>query len=933
MSINMNKRHFSAIARSLFKAGMQQCGLLFALFFSAIACAQLPELPLASSLSGEPTSAKFFGGVSADNGVTYSASVGYDQAVDVLAEIQVEAGHVGTVGNLYVIIVLGEDLFMRDASGNYQLWNGDPATLLAASPDKILTVSESISIVEDIPFGPAGVSDTALNIFLAYDTAAAADELYYSGAPLSFTIEPEAGAISLTYYISNISAPIVQTRCIACHTSAGLANTSALIYQNSSVPGYQTSNYNTLIDYLENAPNGSSLILSKPQGVLHGGGEQLAEGSADFQLWSEFVSLSLTDIANSGGGGQVQSIFNLVSKMDSQQTLRKAALLFAGRLPTESESDAVVGASDEELRNAIRDLMQGDSFREFLIEGANDQLLTEAFASSLFNIVDRYYYPNSMQYYQTTGNRTERLLVAASLALEPMQLIAHVVINERPYTEVLTADYIVVNPYSAEIYGGNVAFNDATDFNEWREGEITEYYRCSICNQNSPLVSYDIPTVYPHAGILNSPAFLSRYPSTSTNRNRARARWAYYLFLGVDIEGLSERTTDPEALADENNPTLNNPNCVVCHTIMDPVAGAFQNYGDDGFYRDQRFGENSLPGSYRNDPNSGFQLGDTWYSDMLPPGFIDKLAPNPDNSLQWLAQEFVNDSRFGTGTVNFWYAAVMGRDPYDQPENPEDADYQSSLAAYSTEQQLMQAIAADFVAGAAGNGAHNLKDLLVDLAMSDHFRSESVSEMTAVQAVELEEVGSGKLLTPEQLNRKLLEVTGYEWSYGSASALELVYNLVYGGIDSFGITERATDLTTLMSTVVTAMANEVSCSIAAKDFSLDQAQRKLFTSVELYNLPTTSSAAIRSNIQYLHKQMLGEELSSNDPEIDATFALFEDVWNARIAANNGASVNSASEICIFENIDDPVTSDANQILRSWAVVINYLLRDYKFIHE
>ena len=114
---------------------------------------------------------------------------------------------------------------------------------------------------------------------------------------------------------------------------------------------------------------------------------------------------------------------------------------------------------------------------------------------------------------------------------------------------------------------------------------------------------------------------------------------------------------------------------------MDPVAGAFQNYGDDGFYKDKPGGLHSLPGSYRFDPNSDYQPGDTWYSDMLAPGFGEELAPNSDNSIQWLAEKFVKDPRFGYGTVYFWYPAVMGRDAYTLPENPEDFDYESKLAA------------------------------------------------------------------------------------------------------------------------------------------------------------------------------------------------------------------------------------------------------------
>ena len=53
------------------------------------------------------------------------------------------------------------------------------------------------------------------------------------------------------------------------------------------------------------------------------------------------------------------------------------------------------------------------------------------------------------------------------------------------------------------------------------------------------------------------------------------------------MEKSASRTTDPVALADTNNPTLHNPACTVCHSVLDPVAGTFQNYGDEGMYKDQ----------------------------------------------------------------------------------------------------------------------------------------------------------------------------------------------------------------------------------------------------------------------------------------------------------------------------------------------------------
>lgn len=904
--------------------------------FSSVVSAQLPELESPSTATGASTTAKFFGGATADSSATFGSSFGGDQPLSLFTEIQVESAHVNTVGNIYVLVQLGADFLMLLESGEYAVWDQTFPNLQPTLSGRTLQVSEPVTILEDMAFGPAGYAGTSFSVFLGYDTTAAPGELYYSGMPLTFEIEAEiVDQASIEFYLSNISEPIVQTGCIVCHTATGVASTSALHYVDSSVEGFQETNYNTLFNYIQNMPNAASLILSKPQGLdAHGGGTQLQMGSTALEDWSSFVATVLDEVADNGSDTSELSIFSTVAQMDNEQTLRKAALLYAGRLPTEQEVASVSGGSEEDVAVAVRALMFGDDFESFLMESANDRLLTEAFSTSIFSVVDRFYYPNSFQYYQVPGPvGSDKRLTSEALAQEPLRLIANVVTNERSYTEVLTADYIMVNPYSAEVYGGNVSFDDPGDPDEWREGRITEYYRCTVCGQNNPNVSYNIATDYPHAGLLNSPAFLSRFPSTDTNRNRARARWAYYFFLGVDIEGLSERTTDQSALADENNPTLNNENCTVCHNIMDPVAGAFQNYGDQGFYKDQPGGLHSLPGSNRFDPDSDFQNGDTWYSDMLAPGFGDELAPNSDNSIQWLAEKFVNDPRFGYGTAYFWYPAVMGRDAYALPDNPEDSDYEFKLAAYSAEQQMLQDAATSFVAGSAGNGKHNLKDLLVDLTLSDHFRANSVDAITFSQDVELDRIGSGKLLTPEQLNRKLENTTGFNWEYGSFGALDEVYSLTYGGIDSFAITDRATDLTTLMSTVVTTMANEVSCPITAQDFGRSQSQRKLFPFVELNGLPTNSESEIRSNIQYLHSRLLGEELGVNDPEIDATYGLFTAVWDARKAANKGSSVSSVSEICITDNVSNPVLSDSNQTLRSWAAVVNYMIRDYKFIHE
>jgi hypothetical protein len=211
----------------------------------------------------------------------------------------------------------------------------------------------------------------------------------------------------------------------------------------------------------------------------------------------------------------------------------------------------------------------------------------------------------------------------------PLELIAYVIENDRSYQEVLTADYMMLNPRTNEILNGGLTFEADANHRNYlpgsnngqivRDDQLVAEFSSDMGVQ---VTSWGPYVDYPHAGVLNTHAFLARYPTTETNRNRARARWTYYHFLGVDIEKSANRTTDAEALTDTNNPTMNNSACTVCHELHDPVAGTFQNYGNEGIYRDKQGGLDSLPGTYKypsfseEDTEPGlYKEGDTWFAD------------------------------------------------------------------------------------------------------------------------------------------------------------------------------------------------------------------------------------------------------------------------------------------------------------------------------
>ena len=433
----------------------------------------------------------------------------------------------------------------------------------------------------------------------------------------------------------HISGPVVQTKCVNCHVQGGASGNTRLVFVRATdAPDHEALNLQTFEDFLAAVADegGGSHILNKIQGVGHGGGVQVSPGTEDFANMQRFLGLLGEEVEPAPL--TPETLFDMVVMASPRKTLRRAALIFAGRIPTDEEYAAVEGGDGTVLRATIRGLMEGPQFHEFLIRASNNRLLTDRRPGPLLNhggyfvdFVNELYRrrkiahtidnPRAYQDYYRWGNSVDHGVIRA-----PLELIAYVAENDLPYTEILTADYIMANPMAAAAYGASTQFDDPTDPHEFKPSRIVSYYREGegyedeydyVIGARRVINPGPLITDYPHAGILNTTVFLQRYPSTATNRNRARARWAYYHFLGLDVEKSASRTTDPVALADTNNPTMHNPACTVCHSVLDPVAGAFQNYGDVGYYKDQWGGFDSLDHFYKdsNGPELSVQ-SHTW---------------------------------------------------------------------------------------------------------------------------------------------------------------------------------------------------------------------------------------------------------------------------------------------------------------------------------
>jgi len=665
------------------------------------------------------------------------------------------------------------------------------------------------------------------------------------------------------------------------------------------------------------------------------------------------------------------------------ETLRKASLELTGKLPTERQQQITAEHGQQGLEASLAEIMRDERFSQRVIELYNDHFLTDKYLGreNAIELLDEEVYPNLRWFERKYPDDEEKAeLTNDSLAREPLELIAHVVRNEKPFTEILTANYTMANGYSALSL---IGMSDVP----LGIGENPERFR-----------EVQIPGI-PHAGILTSAMFLNRFPTSDTNINRHRSRMAYWFFLDIDINQFGNRPVDASADFGEN-PTLTNPNCTVCHTTMDPVAGLFMNWNESGEYSGR---------------------GEWFDSDyILPPGFNGETLPDRDRkrALQWFASRLAENPRFAQATVKTVFEGLTGQKVLDiaaamTPEMAEDAlqdpvvdpdpmvdptmdpdggiggmggfggaggaggaggvagmggaggaggtdetppppppplpdeepqidpDVDPALErAYNLQQQILRTIQRRFI-----DSGYNFKLLVREIVLTPYFRAKNAAPLTSEMEIELSTFGTARLLTPEHLSRKIEATTGVRWRRRPDQEDYLLrqYRIFYGGIDSDLVTKRVTEPNGVMASLAQRMAYEVACSAVPYDFSKPANQRLLFPYIDRDTPLSEASSQVRDNVRHLHARISGEELSSDDPEIDATVGVLMEAYSlGREGLASGTVSEELAEPCrLFndrntgESLPDGrrIGRDQDYTLRAWMAAVSYLLSDYQFLYE
>ena len=364
----------------------------------------------------------------------------------------------------------------------------------------------------------------------------------------STTGEPADCYSTRDFFADRVWAPLMSSNCAMCHEPTGVAAEKGAKFRllTAVYPGFIEANLENIKSLKGYEYEGIPLLLAKPTGVVdHGGGPVL---DPDGELYDDVAELLVQlDDPVECPATPPSAAFPDVELLTPEQTLRKAALHLVGRLPSAEERAAVVDGGEPALRAALDVFMTEDAFYERLAEIYNDVFFTDTYLTrdgvgTLNSATPDW--PNVLKYFDKIDvmPADQKARIRYAVSREPLSLVQYVVRNDLPFTDILLAPYTVFTPDSAFLYGVDVTFDDPADAKELKPGTL------KVTRNGKELA-------FPHAGVLTSPMWLNRFPTTPTNRNRHRARKVYDQFLATDVLALASQAIDPAAGSTFANPT------------------------------------------------------------------------------------------------------------------------------------------------------------------------------------------------------------------------------------------------------------------------------------------------------------------------------------------------------------------------------------------
>jgi hypothetical protein len=502
-----------------------------------------------------------------------------------------------------------------------------------------------------------------------------------------------------------------------------------------------------------------------------------------------------------------------IALLEPTEHLTRASIALRGMRPSVDELQAV--RDDARYVEAIVDY--------YLTTPAFGETLRELHGEALLSDVDAVIYPAGFPAIGALAGRGVQE-INRSIVEAPLRLIEHVITHDRPYTEIVTADYTLADDVVATVWG--LPYDSGGE--RWQR---TRY-------QDGR----------PHAGILSDSFLFTRHSTTFSNKSRGRANvisraLLCYDFLDREIaidSGID--LADPEAVADA---VRHNPACASCHQALDPLASHFASYYP--IY---------VPADLTQYPFSTYEPSFRSVFSVTEPGYFGVSQ----RDVAELGRSIADDPRFSLCAAKRFYGHLA------------QVELDAVPAALASE---LQAVLID--------SGMDAKALARAVVMSNAFRASHASSDADAEAL----VGLKKM-APSQLARTVQALTGYRWradlpiaigqDMSEVGEIDLMrdaffgFEVLAGGIDGSSVTRRSHTMSASAALTVEALAARAADAVVDADFAEPDAhERRLLTQVDPEDLDTES---VRAQLTDLQLRFYGQLAEADDDDVEDATRLF-----------------------------------------------------------
>ncbi len=487
--------------------------------------------------------------------------------------------------------------------------------------------------------------------------------------------------------------------------------------------------------------------------------------------------------------------------LSDTELLRRLSLDLRGVLPTVADLQRVE-ADPAALNEVIDEYMADPRYEDRLVDIFAERYLTR---SDVFNVSqDDYHLDESMEF-----------VFESSVGAEPLRLLAHVAMNDLPWTDIVTADYTIANDTLAGIW--------PLDYPEGATGWQVAYYTDDR----------------PPGGVIMTNGLWWRYYTTPNNYNRSRASAITRLLLCEDYL-LRPITFEAPSLLDRedlNEATRSQETCAGCHSTLDPLASALFGFWWFDLY------DTAEMTSYHAERE---QLG-TYYLEMAP-GYFG----TPIDGAAQLGPMIAADDRFVTCAVEQMAEALWRRT--------------QELDDFPTLVSLEQSFR---------DSGLKMNDLIRAIVATDHYRVGGLTDDAPESAEEL--YTTRRLMSVEQLSATVEDLTAFTWTWEGFDQLandETGFRILGGGLDGINVTKPQRDPTISRSLVIQRVAQAAAQTVVQREMVDDPKSRVLFTLVDP-DIHRPGDEDFRSELGQLHRRLHGT--TPDDTQIALDEALWQEV--------------------------------------------------------